>query len=90
MADETTNIDAAQSEASQFTDLLAMPWFILGQPWAHSDYAGTRILAGSPDPHVGAAVLDAYDVVGGYSDVDTARALAEHIVLLHNASLIAG
>ena len=43
--------------------------------------------AGDPDPHVGLAVCDTCDVLAEETDVETARAVAEHIVQLHNANL---
>lgn len=70
--------------------IIGQPWHLLGEPWAHGDYAGTMIIAGNPDPHVGLAVCDTFDVLAGGADVETAREVAEHIVKLHNASLQAG
>ena len=70
-------------------DLLAERWYLLGPPWATSDYAGTVILAGSDDPHIGTAVCDTYDMCSDDADLDTAREVAAHIVELHNASLSA-
>lgn len=70
--------------------IVSQPWYLLDAPWAHSDYAGTMILAGSPDPHVGLVVCDTNDLLSGEADVETARAVAEHIVDLHNASVQAG
>lgn len=65
---------------------VSMPWFILGPPWAISDYAGHTILAGSEDPNVGIAICDTYDFCEDY-DIETARVIAQHIVDLHNKSL---
>lgn len=67
--------------------IVSQPWYLLGAPWAHGDYAGTMILAGAPDPHVGLAVCDTCDVLAEETDLETAREVAEHIVKLHNASL---
>lgn len=67
--------------------IVSQPWYLLDAPWAHGDYAGTMILAGSPDPHVGLVVCDTNDLLSGETDVETARAVAEHIVDLHNDSV---
>lgn len=69
------------------TDLLAQRWYLLGAPWATSDYAGTVILAGSEDPHIGTVVCDTYDAHSDDADLDAAREVAAHIVELHNANL---
>lgn len=70
--------------------IVSQPWYLLGAPWAPGDYAGTMILAGDSDPHLGLTVCDTYDVLAEEADLETARAVAEHIVNLHNASLQAG
>ena len=49
--------------------------------------AGRLERLGDPDPHVGLAVCDTCDVLAEETDVETARAVAEHIVQLHNANL---
>lgn len=76
--------EAQRSEESTLTDLLAMPWYLLGQPWCYSDVSGTLIQAGSDDPHRAIPICGTDDVVGDYYDIETARGLAEHIVKLHN------
>ncbi len=71
------------------TSILSQKWYILGPPWAYCDYAGTMILAGSDDPNVATSVCDTMDMTGqarGYDD-EVARAVAQHIVDLHNASI---
>jgi hypothetical protein len=59
-------------------------WAVLGQPWAHGVDSGTTILAGSDDPHIGTLVCDTYDGMNT-GDLAEARALADHIVCIHNA-----
>lgn len=83
-------------------DVLKQPWFLLGQPWCHSEDAGTGVLAGSDDPHVATPVIDCDDLRYLWEESDDtdddmaeverkckeqARAIASHIVDLHNASL---
>ena len=68
-------------------NVVSQPWYLLGAPWARGDYAGTMIIAGDPDPHVGIAVCDTCDVLAKELDLESAREIAEHIVKLHNASL---
>lgn len=86
------NLNEAQSaqtdiaSAGQAERCVSMPWYILGPPWATSDYAGHTILAGSEDPNVGIAICDTYDFCEDY-DIETARVIAQHIVDLHNDSL---
>jgi hypothetical protein len=67
-------------------DLLKQKWFLLGQPWTHSDQAGFAILAGDEDPHIGVFVADMQDYSDAVDD-ETARAIAAHVVKLHNDSI---
>ncbi len=71
------------------TRILKVRWYVLGAPWAHGDYAGTMILAGSEDPHMADPVCDTVDMIDQVdgADIETARDIAEHIIRLHNASL---
>lgn len=80
-------------------DILKLPWFTLGQPWASSDQAGTAILAGSPDPHAAIPVVDCDDLAYLWEEdwemleeeaKAKSRELADHIVELHNKSLAHG
>lgn len=68
-------------------DFLKEPWYLLDQPWCHSDNAGMGILSGNMDPHVGVVIADTQDVLGDNYDNNTARAIAAHIVFIHNAIL---
>lgn len=76
-------------ECSPVPDVLTQPWYLLEQPWCHSNDAGTTILAGDIDPHRATFVCDLQPVWDdeGAMDVDTARQVAEHIVRLHNTRL---
>lgn len=68
-------------------DILKQPWYLLGQPWAHSNDAGMTILAGSADPHMATFVCDLQpmsDDDENCIDVATARITAKYIVDLHN------
>lgn len=67
-------------------NIIKLPWYLLDQPWVHSDQAGMTILAGNPDPHVGIAVAETQDT-GDYYDDETAQIIARHIVDLHNAAI---
>ena len=90
---QNTEKDAAASDTKR---LLTTRWYLIGQPWCHSSQSGTAILAGSEDPHAGTFVADT-DVTDTECPVDydnpdmqSARAIAQHIVDLHNASLEEG
>lgn len=78
------------------TGVLKQRWYLLGQPWCHSDDAGTAILAGNMDPHVATHIADLDDLSYLWEESDElgeeeakaqARALAEHIVDVHNGFL---
>ena len=67
------------------SDVINHDWFLLGHPWAQSDYADFAVMAGSNDPHQGVMLFDMHDAMdddelGG----DTRRAIAAHIVHVHN------
>ena len=74
-------------EASECKNLLAQPWYPLGEPWVHSEGAGTAILSGNYDPHIATPICDTEDLIGDNYDIETARALADHIIDLHNNHL---
>jgi hypothetical protein len=73
--------------------LMSRPWFHIGRPWA--DRPGL-VYAGDEDPHVGTFVLDCGewfdDLYFGVPSEKTPadiQALADHVVALHNVSLVA-
>lgn len=69
-------------------DVLNQDWFLLGQPWAQSDYADFAVMAGSNDPHQGVMLLDMHDAIDDDElGDDTRRAIAAHIVETHNNSI---
>lgn len=72
---------------NNLSSLVSQKWYLLGQPWTHSEDAGTAILAGSEDPHVGYCICDCQDFNDEIT-VDEARSVAAHIVELHNAWLV--
>lgn len=88
MTDQTTEFErSTDAQRRSGADLLAQPWYALGPTWATSDYAGTVILAGNEDPHLGTAVCDTYNMLAEELCLETARKVADHIIRLHNASL---
>lgn len=68
-------------------DPLKQTWFLLGQPWTHSNDAGFTILAGDEDPHIGRAIIECQDFSDDALDAETCRAIARHVVELHNKAL---
>ena len=72
------------SSGSDLPRLLAMKWFLLDQPWADSDVAGTLILSGSPDPHVGKAIADTMGM-DDELELHEQQLIASYIVELHNS-----
>lgn len=69
-------------------DILIEHWFLLEQPFTPSDLAGYTVLAGSSDPHIGVVVCDLQPIEWVNDDDVTAgeaRAIATHIVDLHNS-----
>lgn len=87
-----TNVreETADESGVELRRLLAMKWYTLEHPWCHSDYAGTLILAGSNDPHAAVPICETDDLVGDHYDRETAIGLAQHIIDLHNASIMTG
>lgn len=71
----------------EWLNILEMEWFTLEQPWCASEFSGMTILVGSNDPHVGRAICDIEDFSNGEISNDEARAIAQHIVDLHNKNL---
>lgn len=71
---------------SDLTELLAVRWYTLDQPWASSYYAGTLILAGHPDPHKGIPIIDCM-VSDDDLELHEKQAIAQYIVELHNKSI---
>ena len=70
-------------------EILNQLWYLLDQPWAHSNDAGMTILAGSEDPHRATIVCDLQPMWEEESFIDnaTARMAAKYIVDLHNDRL---
>jgi len=71
-------------------DPMKLEWFLLDQPWVDSQFAGTSVLAGDPDPHIGLAVADCMIIDFDHYCEDSiamARAVASHIVESHNKML---
>lgn len=71
-------------------------WYLSQSPWFKYEHIGTNILAGSADPHIGVVVLDTLMFDPCDEDDDDAasdrallkaRAVAKHIVDIHNAGL---
>ena len=70
--------------------ILKQQWHIVGQPWLPSSQA-PYVVAGHCDPHVGQFVCAADDLADDETEADSlsrAWAVIEHIVKLHNDSLI--
>lgn len=73
-------------------NVLNQKWYLSGDPWFRWEHVGTVILAGSPDPHAGTVVADllGYDEYEDESSdrkLEQTRAIAAHIVDIHNASI---
>jgi len=86
---QITEKDAAASDLKR---LLTARWYLLEHPWCHSSQAGTAILAGNPDPHLGTFVADTEMMMDDcdFEDENQPRSIAQHIVDLHNASIEGG
>ncbi|MBK1732900.1 hypothetical protein [Thiococcus pfennigii] len=76
------------------TDILTQRWYLLGPPWACGRDAGLTVLAGDPDPHAAQIVADLelaalHTEENGHDGPtrEAMRAVAAHIVALHNAGL---
>lgn len=71
--------------------LIEQEWFLLGQPWCHSEEAGMDIYAGDCDPHAGTYLFSTQVIEDdGHDEEESkeiARDIAEHILELHNRSL---
>jgi len=70
-------------------DPITQTWYILGAPWANGADFGTTIIAGSPDPHLATPIADMFidwedSERTEQKELDAARAIAAHIVDLHN------
>jgi uncharacterized coiled-coil protein SlyX len=73
-------------------NLIEQEWFLLGQPWCHSEESGMDVLAGDEDPHRATMLfstqnLDADDELDYKETKEVSRAIAAHIVDLHNMAL---
>lgn len=73
------------------SELLKQEWFLLGQPWCHSEESGMDIYAGDEDPHSGTYLFSTQVIEDDDYDEERskeiARDIAEHILYLHNSAL---
>jgi len=78
-------------------NVLKQEWFLLGVPWCPSDLSGLVILAGSDDPHIATQLLDCDELrylaeeendISEEECKQVFRAVAAHIVEIHNNSLL--
>ena len=72
--------------------ILGQRWYTVDYTWLHSDQT-TYVIAGHPDPHVGAVVCYGDDLMDDIEEgtegerIAEVNAVLQHIVDVHNASL---